>query len=162
MQLFFTLITFSLFSCQSMNRENINDINIQIRNDRFELAEDKSAYGTSLFKNREINNPKIFIGDFLSKLWSLYGKPESIFYEGFSYTIRDKETGVIFTAYCSGSGPAYGGFQKDFENLNLIITDFEELLLTTPNADCEIEFETDFGVMKCGSEDGKPYNVIKN
>jgi len=114
--------------------------------------------GTSNIINREIKNPYALIGDFLSRIWAIYGKPDSINYEGFDYTFQDKETGLIFTAYSAGSGPAYGGKYEEKKILIPIFKIFDEMLDSVIPADCEIEYETDFGMMKSGAKDGVPYD----
>ncbi len=124
---------------------------------RFERVASSEAAGTGRIRNR-INLQKTDdFGDFLSRLWALFGSPNEIVYEGFDYTFRDKETGVIFTAYSAGSGPAYGGFSEDGATLDAILDLFEELIQNTKPADCEIEFETDFGIYRTGAKDGIPF-----
>jgi hypothetical protein len=59
--------------------------------------------------------------------------------------------------YCAGSGPAYGGFVEDASRLDPILNLFEELLQNTRPADCEIKFETDFGIYRTGAKDGIPF-----
>lgn len=124
----------------------------------FERVNDNLSNGTSLIKNREIKNPKAFIGDFLSRIWKLYGKPKQISDDGFGYTFRDKKTGLIFTVYSAGSGPAYGGNSENIEKLKSIIERFDKMLDNTENADCEIEIETDYGNLKTGAKNGIPYD----
>jgi hypothetical protein len=50
-------------------------------------------------------------GDFLSRIWALYGPPDRVVFEGFSYVFRDSQTGLVFTAYSVGSGPGFGRHQ---------------------------------------------------
>jgi hypothetical protein len=38
------------------------------------------------------------VGNFLSRLWALFGPPGAVNYEGFSYYFHDKETDVYFSA----------------------------------------------------------------
>jgi|SRR6478672_4697016 len=124
----------------------------------FERVDDSLAEGTSLIETREINNKSAVIGDFLSRLWKLYGKPNEIEYEGFSYTLRDINSGLVFTAYSAGSGPAYGGKQEDAEKLKPIISRFNQQLEHIANADCEIKIETDYGILRTGAKNGIPYD----
>lgn len=124
----------------------------------FERVNDSLAEGTSLILNREMENKSAPIGDFLSRLWTLYGKPNEIEYEGFAYTIRDKNSGLIFTAYSAGSGPAFGGKQEFAEKLKPIISRFNQQLQHIVSADCEIKIETDYGILKAGSKNGIPYD----
>jgi hypothetical protein len=67
---------------------------------RFEQVSSSEAAGTGRVRNRINLQKSDAFGDFLSRLWALYGPPSEVGYEGFDYTFRDKETGVIFTAYC--------------------------------------------------------------
>jgi hypothetical protein len=129
--------------------------------DSFLRIDDKYGEGTSYIMHRESTNHTTFIGDFLSRIWNLYGGPADVLYEGFHYTFKDVETGLIFTAYSAGSGPAYGGDFKKKKKLIPIITRFDEMLNKTKNADCEISFETDFGILKVGAKNGKPFHKSK-
>ena len=91
------------------------------------------------------------IGDFLSRMWGNFGKPEDILYEGFNYYIKDKKTDITFIVYFGASGPAYAANKNDFENL----------LDNSKLVDCEIEVETDYGIYLCGAKNGVPYDVQK-
>lgn len=127
---------------------------------RFVRVDDSLANGTSSIINREMKNPNAMIGDFLSRIWRIYGEPKEINYEGFGYTFKEAKTGLIFTAYSAGSGPAYGGKFEESERLIPIIKSFDEMLDSTTPADCEIQFETDFGIMNSGAKNGIPYDII--
>jgi len=98
------------------------------------------------------------VGDFLSRIWANYGPPDSVAFEGFAYAFRDKQTGLPFSAYAAGSGPPYGGFPKDQQQLMQVLAAFDNLLVNTTPADCQIEYDTDFGPMRSGSRDGKPFD----
>ena len=50
---------------------------------RFVRVDDSLANGTSSIINREMKNPNAMIGDFLSRIWRIYGEPKEINYEGF-------------------------------------------------------------------------------
>jgi len=128
---------------------------------KFQRVKDSLSRGTSKIINREMKNPNSMIGDFLSRIWKIYGEPKRVSYEGFEYTFKDKKTGLIFTAYSAGSGPAYGGNEHEREKLILIINEFDKMLDSVIPADCEIEFETDFGIMKSGAKNGIPYDKIE-
>jgi hypothetical protein len=132
--------------------------------DKFQRIDDKYANGTSWLMQREYDSSKYmntFIGDFLSRIWYLYGAPEGEMYEGFQYTFKHVETGLLFTAYSAGSGPAYGGNDKKKKKLLPVITEFDEMLNKSKNADCEISIETDFGTYKVGAKNGKPFQRAK-
>jgi hypothetical protein len=125
---------------------------------RFERVEPVYALGTGRIRNRVVLGRNAFIGDFVSRIWAHYGPPDSIHFEGFDYTFRDKETGLIFSAYSAGSGPAYGGNRQDAIKLEPVLAAFDRLLESTTPADCEIEYETDFGLYHSGARDGIPFD----
>ncbi len=126
--------------------------------DSFERIDDKYANGTSLIKYRENTNVDAIIGDFLSRIWSLYDKPNGVLYEGFEYTFKDAKTGIVFTAYSAGGGPAYGGDPNIEEKIIPIITKFDKMLNESKNADCKIRVQTDFGTLLTGSKNGVPFD----
>ncbi len=99
-------------------------------------------------------------GDFLGRLWALYGEPDTIGREGFTYHLRDEVTGKAFSAYSASSGPAFGGWGA--ETMKPVLVLFEALLAQTKPADCEIEYDTDYGVHKSGSRHGKPFDKSLN
>ena len=68
---------------------------------RFERVEPSVLGGTSKIRHRPVN--RYSIGDFVSRIWALYGPPDSVVYEGFSYAFKDTETGLVFSAYAAGS-----------------------------------------------------------
>ena len=146
------LIIGSCNSNQKITTEKIMEEN------RFQRVEDSLSKGTSKIINRELKNPFAMVGDFLSRIWKIYGEPKQVGYEGFGYTFKDKETGLIFTAYSAGSGPAYGGKHEEREKLIPVINAFDKMLDSVVPADCEIKFETDFGTMKSGAKNGIPYD----
>jgi hypothetical protein len=121
---------------------------------RFERVDPANSLRTGQIRNRV----PLSRGDFVSRIWALYGPPDSIQYEGFDYTFRDKKTKIIFTAYSAGSGPAYGGTQQDADRLESVLIAFDNLLESTKPADCEIEYETDFGLYRSGARNGIPFD----
>lgn len=110
----------------------------------------------------EIRNQSAPIGDLLSRLWGHFGEPQSILFEGFIYNIKYKNTGLSFIASFGASGPVYLGEQQNVEKLEPIVESFEKFLDTSPNVDCEIEIDTDFGIYLCGASNGIPYDKEKN
>jgi hypothetical protein len=157
---YFNLLSIVLIviSCNSNHKKSNEKI---MEENRFVRVDDKLAHGTSLILNREIKNPNAMIGDFLSRIWRIYGEPKNVNYEGFVYTFKDTKTGLLFTAYSAGSGPAYGGKYEESEKLIPVIKSFDEMLDSTTPADCELQFETDFGTMKSGAKNETPYDVIE-
>ena len=96
-------------------------------------------------------------GDFLARLWTLFGSPDES-EDGFSYVIKHVPTGKVFEAYFGASGQNYGGNPSDKE-LERILEDFENILRSTPLADCEYEFDmSDYGRFKAGAKDGVPFS----
>lgn len=126
----------------------------------FERVTDKEGSGTSKIMNRSQLNPdKAYdSGDFLSRIWANFGKPEFVQFEGFWYFFKDKQTGLIFSAYSGASGPAYGGFPQDREKLEPVFRRFEELLQKSTPVECEIQFGTDYGTYRCGYKNGKSFS----
>lgn len=94
------------------------------------------------------------VGDFVSRLWALFGPPDQVGDEGFTYCLMDTESGFRFLAYAAGSGPAYGALTARLDVLEV----FERLVSTTPPADCEITYETDFGTYSSGARNGIPFD----
>lgn len=130
---------------------------------RFERINNYLALvGTSKIRNRINLDKTDDFGDFLSRLWALFGPPEEIHYEGFTYTLKDTVTDLVFSAYSAGSGPAYGGHHQNIDELLPILDIFDELLSETILADCEVEFETDFGIYRTGARDGIPFGETIN
>jgi len=127
---------------------------------RFVRISASELMGSSKIRNRSFSllNPLRSAGDFLSRIWALYGPPDAVQFEGFSYAFRDSETDTPFRAYSSGSGPAFGGFPKEKERLVPVLDQFESLLDHAKPADCQIEYETDFGLFRSGSRNGKPFD----
>ncbi|MHC1682111.1 MAG: hypothetical protein AB6733_04095 [Clostridiaceae bacterium] len=130
---------------------------------RFKRISSEKAAGTSILFGRfdlqekeEINNDG-YLGEFLSKMWTLFGEAE-LCYEGFIYAFQDIETEVIFTAGLGGFGPSYGGFPEDAEKVKPVLETFEKLLKNVVPMDCEVEIETDFGPLLIGAKNGIPFD----
>jgi hypothetical protein len=132
---------------------------VKIDSSRFVRVKVSDSYGTGHIKNRYRILEEGDIGDYLSRLWALYGAPD-LEDKGFSYTLKDQETGFLFTAYSASSGPSYGGFRETKKELLPVLELFDELLGQTKPADCEIEFQSDFGILRFGARDGVPYEKV--
>lgn len=152
-----TFIILTIISCNSTYKKPNNK---NTKEKRFVRVDDSLAIGTSLILNRKVKKTNSMIGDFLSRIWNIYGKPKQINYEGFTYTFKDTKTNLIFTAYSAGSGPAYGGRKQERELLIPILKLFDQIIENTDPANCSIKFETDFGTMKSGAKNGVPYDSI--
>lgn len=141
---------------------------------RFEKIDDGACYGTEKIRNWPSDWPEKDrpnrCGEFLSKLWANYGPPNEVGYEGFGYCFRDRDTSTVFSAYSAGTGPAFGGGFREYNpttgfviqdeklrNFKDVINVFEQLLAETPPMDCEVVFDTDFGVYRVGARGGIPF-----
>ncbi|MEP6862831.1 MAG: hypothetical protein ABJE66_19550 [Deltaproteobacteria bacterium] len=58
---------------------------------------------------------------------------------GFSYSVRDRDTGLEFEAYSGASGPAYGAAPADVKRLRPVLAAFDTLLDATPLAECRLD-----------------------
>jgi hypothetical protein len=100
--------------------------------------------------------------DFLSRLWALYGKPDMM-ENSFLYTLKDKKTNLLFTAYCHSFIPAYGAYRgygkniKEKKELLPSLVIFDKLLQKTRPADCDIEIDIDFSKFGDNVIDEKEY-----
>lgn len=100
--------------------------------------------------------------DFLSRLWALYGKPDMM-ENSFLYTLKDKKTNLLFTAYCHSFIPAYGAYHgygksiKEKKELLPTLVIFDRLLQKTGPADCDIEIDIDFSKFGDNVIDEKEY-----
>ena len=124
-------------------------------------ANRKDFYGDAWRTDRALMLRLLSAGDFVSRLWARFGEPHSVGYEGFTYCLRDRETGLSFQAYCAGSGPAYGtsggrGKYTDAPTLDALRA-FETWIAATPPADCVIRFDDDFGTSESGAKGGVPF-----
>jgi hypothetical protein len=143
-----------------MNMESKDVAQLPTNPTRFVRVPRKGLLGSSKIRNRTFSSwhPTRSTGDFLSRIWALYGPPDSVEFEGFFYAFRDTETGISFSAYSAGSGPAFGGFPVDRGRLVSVLDEFEAMLDKTNPADCQIEYETDFGLYRSGSRNGRPFD----
>jgi hypothetical protein len=133
---------------------------VKIDASRFIRVNVSESYGTSLIRHLHRVLEKGDIADFLSRLWALFGAPD-IEDKGFSYTFKDIETMLLFTAYSASSGPCYGGIRGTEKELLPVVRLFDELLSQITPVDCEIEFQTDFGNLLFGSRNGAPYEKVR-
>ncbi|MCB9461406.1 MAG: hypothetical protein H6670_17265 [Anaerolineaceae bacterium] len=108
---------------------------------------------------------------FLSKIWSLYGPPCEITYEGFEYCFKDSLVDIYLSVYCGATGPAFGATTSEWIDSELVyssekakivndsVTAFEYLLAAASLADCEVIFDTDFGLVHVGCKNGELFEV---
>jgi len=123
-------------------------------NERF--VRDPSVDGDKL-RNRPGDAPA---GDFLGRLWTLFGAPDLVGDSGFTYGLRDRQTGLGFTAYSGPSGPAYGGDPRQARALAPVLDDFDALVDAAPLADCALEFPARSGRFVIGVTDGEPFEKM--
>jgi hypothetical protein len=95
-------------------------------------------------------------GDLLGRMWTLFGPPDSVDDDGFSYGVQDRETGIAFVVYSGTSGPAYGAGADD-QGLASVMDAFDVLLDATRPADCQLELATEFGRVVIGVARGTPF-----
>lgn len=97
-------------------------------------------------------------GEFLGRLWALFGSPDHVGDGGFDYALRDRTTGLAFNAYSGASGPAYGVEPADRATIGPVLDAFDRLLNQTAPVDCEIEYESEeWGPYRVGSFGGRPF-----
>lgn len=117
--------------------------------DRFERAQ--GGMGGKI-ANREESR-----AEFLGRMWALFGPPDAVGDGGFTYGLRDRDTGLLFEAYAGPTGPAYGGPMGCRDELAPVIDAFDRLLDQTPLADCTLELPLEEGHDVIGVEHGKPF-----
>ena len=98
-------------------------------------------------------------GEFLGRMWTLFGRPLGSGYEGFAYLVKDTQSKITFEVYFGASGAAYGCDPKISPALIPVLEAFDALLESTKPADCELEFENDFGKCKIGVKHGIPFST---
>ena len=152
------LLISNLFFAQIKNSINMNSQFIVLDSSEIDKSKLKNFELVDFGMMRSQSAP---IGDFLSRMWGNFGKPEDILYEGFNYYIKDKKTDITFIVYFGAGGPAYAANKNDFQKVKLLIKDFENLLDNSKLVDCEIEVETDYGIYLCGAKNGVPYDTQK-
>lgn len=152
------LLISNLFFAQIKNSTKMNSEFVVLHSNEIDKSKLKNFELVDFGMMRSQSAP---IGDFLSRMWGNFGKPEDILYEGFNYYIKDKKTDITFIVYFGAGGPAYAANKNDFEKVKLLIKDFENLLDNSKLVDCEIEVETDYGIYLCGAKNGVPYDVQK-
>jgi hypothetical protein len=97
-------------------------------------------------------------GEFLGRLWTLFGPPDQVGDGGFDYALRDRTSGLTFNAYSGASGPAYSVEPAHRAAIGLVLEAFDRLLGQTAPADCEVEYESDeWGPFRVGSLGGRAF-----
>jgi len=110
-------------------------------------VDDTAPGGMKLFSRGEVA-PDLSFDEahdppmFLARLWALFG-PAGSRDGGFEYRLRDRETGLGFTAYAGASGPAYGGGHGERAALEPVLRALERLLAATAPVACEVALVDD-------------------
>ncbi len=137
------------------------------------------AQGSYRISDERLRPPRRIPGDFLGRIWALYGPPGSgDAFSIFDYDFVDRETrGSFSTAYSGDFGPSYGGgatydgsfppprvpdahlIQSVLDRTRIleVAKRFEVLLEQTALADCMLVQQTDFGLFRFGARAGKPF-----
>lgn len=133
---------------------------------RFERSP-SHVVGSKLFSRHEVNSRLRFEqsldrATFLGLLWAKLGAagPRD---GGFEYHVRERDSGLAFTAYCGPSGPSYAGDPVWRLALRPVIEAFERTLDATTPVDCSIVYaaEIDFGggIRVLGIRNGQPFDI---
>ncbi|MFT5647036.1 MAG: hypothetical protein ACI976_001725 [Aureispira sp.] len=103
-------------------------------------------------------NEDIFCA-FYVRLYALLGDPKQIDFEGFYYSIYDKENDFYFSANLTGFGASYSA-ADDSKRSKKLIEEFHALLFSEQLVlkECSLEYEHDFGVTKYGFKEGQFIN----
>lgn len=98
-------------------------------------------------------------GDFLSKLWSIFGEPSEIHEGGYTYGLRYKPEELTFNAYVYTSGPSYSWSVPEIgpEKLKSILRELEEQLGEADPSECSVSYDSDYGKVITGYKDGAPF-----
>jgi hypothetical protein len=127
---------------------------------RFEIT-DEIEMGGKLRDRGEPGDPREHPGDYLGRLWAVFGVPPETIDDGFSYTVRDRESGLVFRAYSGASGPGYAGDPAQRKKLAKVFDAFDALLDRTKPADVELEIIAYDALppakIVIGCERGKPF-----
>jgi hypothetical protein len=86
-------------------------------------------------------------GNFLCRLWALYGPPPGTPEGGFRYVVQDAELGYVLVAYADAGGPAFGAVITneeghrlgDEDRITRSVDDFARLVDATRPVDCALE-----------------------
>ncbi len=163
---------FILLGCNSNNKKSNQPENPglvliprSILVSKFEQVSPEEIVASQFYKTYNSENKDAPFGDFMSRIWDNYGenlesigKPQEK--KGDTYAFKHRETGIVFSAYPGGLGPSFGGFDKDRDELENIISEFEELLAISDNADCEFTLLVDDGKFKIGAKSGQAFDLL--
>jgi len=102
------------------------------------------------------------LGEFYSRLFTLFGEPSYILVEGFGYIITDLENNLHFSVGLSQSGLGYYA-EEETELILDQLQEFDNLLFSKhlKIQDCAIKVGNDFGNILLGAKDGVPYEILE-
>jgi len=109
-------------------------------------------------KALSIQTPKIR-AEFFVRLYSLFGTNPEVSYEGYEFFIKDKITGLEFSAGLTGFGPGYFCADKSTGALEIIDLFHEELFNIPDLKECNLEIEHDFGKTRLGYVHGSMIEI---
>jgi len=125
---------------ESINYQSTNDLNLKTR---------------SRVKDLDISIPKMR-AEFFVRLYSLLNSQPEKSYEGYEFFIKDRKTGLEFSAGLTAFGVGYFAENNSAKMIqtidkfnNFLFNNFKDL------KDCKIEIENDFGRSIFGFENGK-------
>jgi hypothetical protein len=105
-------------------------------------------------KDISITIPKIR-SEFYVRLYTYFETNPDEIYEGYEFFIKDKITGLEFSAGLTGFGPGY--FSTDSsDQATEVVNLFHEVLFKniTEFKECKLEFQNDFGKTILGYKNG--------
>jgi hypothetical protein len=123
--------------------------------------------GGKLFSRNEVNprlryEQSLDRATFLGLLWAHFG-PATPRDGGFEYHVRDRESGIAFTAFCGPNGPSYGGELSRRFALRPVLEAFERMLDATQPVNCSIvyaaEIEYGGGLRVLGWREGRAFDI---
>ena len=87
MRVFFKVFIISTFLLACSKKEN-NKVNNQNMYEKV-IAPTNRNVEYDFIQNGKMRNENAPMGDMLSRLWTHFGKPENILFEGYTYNIKD-------------------------------------------------------------------------
>ena len=118
----------------------------------------RPVLGSRLRRWRAADRGDGHAGEFLARLWSAFGPPDEIGAEGFTYWLRDRETGVELTAYLGAGGPAYGAEPRYSEPVAAVLPALDRMLDGLPLVECDVPYGDESGPRRCGVRGGVPFD----
>jgi hypothetical protein len=119
---------------------------------RFEKSNNHKSGGR--VKDISIIIPQIR-SEFFVRLYTYFEADPDVSYEGYEYFIKDRLTGLEFSAGLTGFGPGYFSTDDSAQAKEIIDLFHENLFKNiTDLKDCKLEIQNDFGKTILGYENG--------